>query len=380
MSSKVVILEIKDYNVIEIKNKIRSCLNKHFPIETYFNPSDKILLKPNLLMAADPSQAIVTHPAVIEAVGGIFTEKGFKVSLGDSPGGFNGQKEMSLVYKESGYADFPEKNNIELLYTDKNIMTEGLPLCWWADGRYKLINMPKLKTHELMILTLAVKNLYGCIYGMHKSKLHVDYPRPKDFVNILFKLNQLINPSLNIVDGILAMEGEGPAKKGTPKKLNIIVIGNSALHTDLVISRMIGLSDQFNPLIKAALERGLIDEASLEIIDERSNKNIADFRLPGPTKIDNIPKSILNILGSLVKFQPKINFKKCTGCGQCAKICPKETISIINLKAVINYRNCISCLCCAEMCKFAAIDLKKSFLIRLAGAIGKLFSSNKGKK
>jgi uncharacterized protein (DUF362 family) len=88
MSSKVAILEIADYNVSEIKNKVLACFNKHFPMEVYFNPSDKILLKPNLLMPAKTEQAIVTHPAVIEAVGSIFIEKGFEVSVGDSPGGF----------------------------------------------------------------------------------------------------------------------------------------------------------------------------------------------------------------------------------------------------------------------------------------------------
>lgn len=380
MSSKVAVLEIRDYSVLEIKAKVEACLNKHFPLETYFNPNDLILLKPNLLMPAPPEQAIVTHPAVIEAIGAILVKKGFKVSIGDSPGGFVSQKEMALVYKDSGYAGFSEENKFELLYSDKNIMKEGLPICWWADGRYKIINMPKLKTHELMTLTLAVKNLYGCICGMHKSKLHVDYPRPVDFVDILFKLNQLICPALNIVDGILSMEGDGPAKKGRPKKLNLLVIGNNALHTDLVISRMLGLPDHSNPLIKAAMQRGLIDEKSLEIIHEYPHKKITGFSFPGPTKIADVPKPILNFLKIFVKFQPKINLKKCTGCGQCAKICPKETISIIDLKAVINYKGCISCLCCAEMCRFAAIGLKKSFLLKIISFISKTLNFKGGKK
>jgi ferredoxin len=215
-------------------------------------------------------------------------------------------------------------------------------------------------------LTLAVKNLYGCISGLHKSQLHINYPQPKNFVEILLKLNGMVKPSLNIIDGILAMEGAGPSKKGTPRKLNVIILSDNALYADFAVGRLLNIKDDAHPLIKAAKERGMLDEKELEIISDAGNFPLArDFVLPSPSILNNIPGGAVNILKAILKFYPRINFEKCVSCGACGTVCPKKAITTIKGKAVIDYKECISCLCCAEMCRFAAIDLKKSFLVRI---------------
>lgn len=375
MKPKVVVLAIKEYDLDLLQNRILAVLSQHFPLSEYFSKQDKILLKPNMLMDASPDEAVATHPLFVEAVGRIFKAQGFSVSLADSPGGFITNRDMPSVYQACGYQAVAERNGFDLLYPKSSFIQDGLPLCWWADGSFKMINLPKLKTHELMTMTLAVKNLYGCISGMHKSQLHINYPKPADFVQIILKLNGMIKPSLNIVDGILALEGPGPAKKGKPRHLGWVVIGNSALYTDLVISRLVGLNDQLHPLIKYAKLHGLLDEKQLTVINPDKIMPIANFKIPSSAFLDRLPAGLANLLTRIIKFYPKVNKEECRACLICIKVCPKHAISLIETKANINYKKCIKCLCCAEMCKFGAIDLDKNWFLKFLKILHNLTKS-----
>ncbi|MFA5271677.1 MAG: DUF362 domain-containing protein, partial [Candidatus Omnitrophota bacterium] len=256
---KVVILKIEEYDFDVLKERIKAAIGKHFLASTIFTQGDKILLKPNLLLPAEPEEAIITHPVFIEAVGAIFKEMGCMVAIADSPGGFVGNKDMDDVYKDTRIKETALRQNFELFYPNQSVILEGFPLCWWTNG-FKMVNLPKLKTHDIMTLSLATKNLYGCISGIHKSYLHKVHPKTADFTNIIIKLYKMIKPSLNIVDGILSLEGNGPAKRGIPRKLNAVVIADDALYCDYAISKLLGLKDDFNPLVKQAKKEGLLNE------------------------------------------------------------------------------------------------------------------------
>lgn len=372
---RVVLIKIAEYDPQILKQKIKSTLERYFPLEQYFSFRDKILLKPNLLMPSSPHEAITTHPAILETLGEIFKEKGFGVFIADSPGGFVSERDMDYVYQGCELKDVAKRIGLELLYPTESMVREGIPLCWWAvSGRkretFKIINVPKLKTHDIMVLTLAVKNLYGCISGLHKSHLHKKYPRPQEFSEVLIKLYQMIKPSLNIVDGILAMEGRGPAKAGSPRRLGVIVIGNDALYTDFVISRLLGLKDEENPLLKKAKEKGLFCEEELEFISEDKDFKVKDFVFAPPAITNQIPAAFLWLFKLLIRFRPIINKDKCTGCGICVKVCPKGAIEIKKQKAVIDYSKCIMCMCCSEMCRFGAVDLQSSIFVKALKKLG----------
>lgn len=374
---KVVILKIDNYDCGLLKDRIKKVLTEHFPLESYFCRQNKILLKPNLLLPALPQEAIVTHPLLIKAVGSIFREEGFSLAIADSPGGFVTMKDMDYVYDFCGVKKIAQEQGFELFYPDKSIICENVPLCWWADlkkNNLQMVNLPKLKTHDLAVLTLAVKNLYGCISGLHKSYMHKIHPRSKDFMKILIFLYNNIKPRLNIVDGILAMEGNGPAKRGTPRKLNIVVIGDDALYTDYVITGLLGLSEQANPLIVAA--RDLINNNDLEVISEMEEP-VKNFRFPGTYIFDRIPSRFFPLIRLLLGFKPRVNANKCTGCGRCVKICPRKAIVIKQGKVRIDHKRCIMCMCCSEMCCYGAIDVDKSLVLRI---IGKLCSNERSQK
>ena len=190
---RVVLIKINEYDPQILKEKITATLDKYFPLSDYFTSSDKILLKPNLLMPSSPQEAITTHPAVIDIVGTIFKERGFSVSVADSPGGFVSERDMDCIYEGCGIKDAAQHAGFELLYPTESLVRDKIPFCWWAmtgnrKESFKMVNLPKIKTHDIMILTLAVKNLYGCISGLHKSHLHKIYPRAQEFSNILINL------------------------------------------------------------------------------------------------------------------------------------------------------------------------------------------------
>ncbi len=367
---KVVILEIEDYNLLILKEKISKAIKEHFSGEKKFLAADKILLKPNLLSISSPEEAITTHPVFLEAVGMIFKDLGCRVFMADSSGGFASDKDTDYVYQALGLKEIATRCGFELLYPTHTVVREGFPFCWWADSLasgaedgFKMINLPKLKTHTIMVLTLAVKNLYGCISGAYKSQLHRLNPRTEDLAKVILKLYKNIKPALNIVDGILALEGEGPAQKGKPKKISIVVIGDDALYVDYAIGRFLGLADNAHPLIKAAKSDGLLEEKELTLISEVKGKCV-NFKLPAPFILNCLPKAILPLGRRLLKFRPRINKEKCTGCLKCRQICPNQAIEIKKGKAFIDYQKCIMCMCCAEVCRYCAVDLEKSLLLK----------------
>lgn len=369
---KVVILKIDDYDLAVVKNKIQTAILTHFDCGKLFSPQDKILLKPNLLTISSPSEAIVTHPVIIEAVGKIFQEMGLPVFIADDPGAFFDVKDVDSVYEALGLKEIALRCGFELLYPKQSVLRENLPLCWWAcpgenqaAGLFKIVNLPKLKTHDIMVLTLAVKNLYGCIRGLYKSRLHGIYPRTEEFTGVILKLYKLIKPSLNIVDGILSLEGAGPAKRGAPRKLGVVVIGDDALYTDYVIGRLLGLKDEFNPLIKKAKQEGLIVEDNLEVISELGDFQVKDFKFPPVSVLNRLPDWVIKLFTTLFTFRPVINQEKCQRCGVCGKICPKQAIAMENNKFRIIYQQCIRCMCCSEMCPVGAVDIEKSILLKI---------------
>lgn len=369
---RVVILKIEEYNFNTLKARISESIYKYFSPAKLFSPGDKVLLKPNLLMPAVPEEAIVTHPVFVEAVGCILKDMGCLVAIGDSPGGLVENRDMDDIYEITRYKQIAHARGFELLYPKESIVREGLPLCAWVDG-FKMVNLPKLKTHDIMMLTLAAKNLYGCISGLRKSYLHRTHPRADNFAEIIIQLYRMLKPALHIIDGIIALEGHGPGKGGKPRKLGMVAIGDDALAMDYAVARLLGLPQANNPLIKKAQKQGLISVGDIEIISEMAAHEVKKFRFPAPFILNNIPEPLLGPFRAVYKFRPAVSSKKCTGCAFCKTVCPQGAIDIKKDKASIDYKKCIMCMCCAEMCRFGAVDVAEGAILKIIKTIIKCF-------
>ena len=322
----------------------------------FIENGDKVLIKTNLLNASTPEKTIVTNPIFIKNV----IEELLKIKadpfIGDSPSGSFTKRRLEKVYSKSGMLDLSKELGIELNYNTKTqrvSIPEGKRLkktsiCNFALDADKIISLPKLKTHSLMIMTLAIKNMYGVIPGLTKARYHSMYIRKKAFAEMLNDLISVIKPDLSIIDGIISMEGDGPAG-GNPIELGLMLASENPYALDLTVCDILDIEPVGIPVLKDAKIRKLIpNEISYPLLSP-SQVKYKDFKLPSTSGHILTGKKIPN------KYP--IPNDNCTACGECVELCPKKIIEIEKKKALIDYSKCIRCYCCHEVCSYNAIDL-----------------------
>jgi len=340
---------------------------------------EHILLKPNVLFGDNPERCSTTNPVVFQETGRLFKESGAELYFGDSPGFGKAaiqlkRSGMSRAGAEVGIkeADFDNGREVlfkESFFTRKFLIADGV---LEADG---LISIGKLKTHQLTRITAAVKNQFGCIPGLIKAKYHVDLAVVDDFAEMLVALNLLLKPRLYIVDGIMAMEGNGP-RSGDPVKMNVLLFSRDPIALDATICRMIDLKPEYVPTMKPGMEWGLGTYRSEEIqivgdqLENFINTGFKATRRP-PARIQRIGS--MSFLFNLFGSRPAIREEKCVCCGVCIEVCPVKPKALIRRAVdkqelqppVFDYSKCIYCYCCQELCPEKAIWVKTPLLGRI---------------
>ncbi|UCD34287.1 MAG: DUF362 domain-containing protein, partial [Nitrospiraceae bacterium] len=247
--------------------------------------NSRVVIKPNLLAPASPDKAVLTHPLIVKAVVEYVLDKGADVQISDSPAVGSFEK----ILKESGIKDALEGLNVryeqfrESVKIDVGEPFKKIAIAAEAVSADFLINLPKLKTHTHMLLTLGIKNLFGCIVGLKKPEWHLRAGVDKEmFASLLVKIYQAVNPSITILDGILAMEGQGPGKRGEPRQLNVLMAGSNAAALDAAVCRMLGLPPDNVPTNKIAEALGLLDDG---IAVDGDLPRVDNFKLPEITPL-----------------------------------------------------------------------------------------------
>ena len=216
---------------------IRALVGRMGGMERFVRPGERFALKTNLLRPAPPESAICTHPAVVEAVARLVREAGGTPVICDSPGGaLHKEGVLRGLYEKTGMAAAAAAAGAEL-GLDPSTRTVSLPEgrvlrqaeiiapVAEADG---VIDLCKMKTHVLMSMTGAVKNLFGVLPGLAKVGYHATHPDHAAFADVLLDLTAYVKPRLSLMDGILAMEGDGPGSSGTPRKAGLLTWSSSA--------------------------------------------------------------------------------------------------------------------------------------------------------
>lgn len=349
---KVAVIKCEDYDS-DVLTAVKQVLKN---ADIKIPSSKRILIKPNCLGPYPPEKAITTHPAVVKAVIEILKEKGCEVSIGESSG-FIHQYTTKDVLRESGIEQAAKETGTELLIFEKekikntNIkdQTVGLPAC--LNKFDVIVNIAKLKTHELTKYTGAVKNVFGFVVGARKPYLHSVFSSPQEFSEMLLDLYEKITPQINMIDGIVGLEGDGPGTGGVPKQTGLLFASSNAIALDIVASRTIG----FEPLEiltnKIGVERKLLDERITVIGD----KITVEYKKPKTAAV-SIPPFLLRFLFKQYTRYPFIVSSKCTKCRACEEVCPQKTIK----NFVIGKRSCITCYCCSEFCPNNAIEFRMS--------------------
>jgi len=377
MDTKVSILEASTYESGALKKAVVKLLEPLGGMEAFVAPGDRVLLKPNMLSVKNPEAAVTTHPAIVKVVAELAIAAGAVVVIGDSPGIGGFQR----VAETSGIAAAARESGAQLVPFDTAVEVHG-------NGRFKrihlasayleadkIINLPKLKTHEMMTMTCAVKNLFGAVVGTEKAGWHLKAGTSVDqFARLLLEIYLLKKPVLNIVDAITAMEGNGPGS-GDPVTVNRLLAGVNPVAVDLVAGRLAGIPPELLHLEREAVSMGLpgssMDELELIGVDD-ATFSVRPFRLPEGLDVQfGLPKFLKKSLRHYLMARPAVNSKLCTLCGVCRDACPPGIISIQNSALTIETGRCIRCWCCRELCPQDAMGVEKSLLLKTLSALRK---------
>lgn len=339
----------------------------------------KIGIKVNLVGNFGPDKAATTHPLLVKKLCEFLIERGAIVTIGDSPGGLFTESILKSIYKGTGFLICEEigaKLNYDVstsqLKVEKQVV-KTLDVSNWLLEQDALINFAKLKSHGMMALSASVKNMFGIVPGVLKPEYHYRYPNHDDFANMLIDINEVFDCKLNLIDGIIGMEGNGPTQ-GEPRYIGAILASRKPYPLDVVACKIIDLDIDNVYTVSESIKRGLTanyDEIILnKPIDDIIIKDYKNI-LPGKSmefseKFKGPFGKIINpIIAKVLTVKPKVQKKECIGCKKCANICPVNAIEMIKKKPVINRDKCIRCFCCQEFCPVGAMKAHKNIIVKI---------------
>jgi uncharacterized protein (DUF362 family)/NAD-dependent dihydropyrimidine dehydrogenase PreA subunit len=377
--SKVAIIRCESYEYSDVKKAVQRGIDLIGGAGKFAAKGQKTLLKVNLLVGEPPEKCVTTHPSVFKAVAEVFLKEGAFVCWGDSPAFGNtvlaaGKAGILKAAEELGIpmADF--KTEVDVFH-ENGIQNKKFVIAKAVVDNDVIISIPKLKTHAFEKFTGCVKNQFGCIPGVKKGEYHIKLPDSDKFAKMLVDLNNFVHPALYIMDGIYAMEGNGP-RGGTPRKMNILLFSSDPIAIDATVCRLINLNPEFVPTIKYGRETGsgtyIEDEIKLLGDDYGSFKQY-DFNINRLPLKGYKEKGVMRFVNNHFVPKPFIVHEKCIKCGICVNMCPTNPKSVNwtggdkKKPPVHNYKTCIRCYCCQEMCPESAIKLKYPLLRKMFG-------------
>lgn len=317
----------------------------------------KVLIKPNIVHACpENKEASTTNPKLVKSVCKILKKNNCKIFIGESSfmntdDAFISSGINKIVKEFNAKRVIFEQDKLVKIKNSKAKVLKEFEISKTLKETDLIINIPKLKTHQLTKFTGAVKNLYGVIPGGMKQKLHLTANNEKKFSSLLLDIYQEIKPEINIIDGVIGMEGDGPTS-GKTKKTGYILASKNAISLDIVSSKLIGYNPKKILTIKQGIKRGLGDykyelkglkklpliKFKKPIVHEESYKKVKKFFIQRPIIVDK---------------------NKCIKCGVCASRCPAKAICMKPFPE-INKKKCIRCFCCMEVCPQNALSLKNN--------------------
>jgi uncharacterized protein (DUF362 family) len=321
----------------------------------------KVLIKPNLLNASAEEKAVTTHPLVIRAAAEYVLSKGGKPLVADSPPIGSFEKIISKCGLKDALKDMPVE--LSELGSSRKVPVTGrwkhIELSEEALDAGIIINIPKLKTHVQMGMTLAVKNLFGCIIGMKKPEWHYRIGENRDiFAELLLTVYSILRPSINIMDGILSMEGRGPGSGGTPRHLGALMGSDNAVALDASVCELVGVKPLSLATNKKAWDMGLYEE--YETLGGLSA--VKDFKTPDLKEMLLGPSYARGFIKQQLVNRPVCIDKTCKLCRECQKICPAGAISLKDKRIAFDYDICIKCYCCLEICPHGSMKMHETLI------------------
>lgn len=313
-----------------------------------------VVIKPNVLRSATPEEGITTHPAVLKAViNEVVKRRPASLIVGDNPGvfsyGMNEQAFKDTGLMEAAGAYYRNLGAETVQMTMNSPYLESALVSRAIIDADVYISLPKFKTHGLTGLSCAIKNNFGLLAGALKAQTHKKAGNPFNFAEALVEVFALKVPDLILVDGVLAMEGNGPASKDLVN-LGKILASDDPVAIDTVVAHMMGFTEQPRTIELAAAKGYGINELSRITIHGKLEV-IPDFKLP-----QSGPQGGA-IMESVTALRPKVNNELCSLCATCVEHCPNGALTMEEYPS-LDPGKCITCYCCQELCPQKAIELK----------------------
>jgi uncharacterized protein (DUF362 family) len=250
----VILTRCSDYNRTKIAETIATQFKLLGGLEKFVTRGDTVLLKPNFIAPKPRCCATQTDPAVLLELATLLKDFGARPFIGDSPAWSNvfaciKALEMEDVLKKLSIPvkqlNKPKKCRIGA----KNIEVGISSIALDADV---IINLPKFKTHQQLVTTFAVKNMFGCVSGKRKALWHFVKGKKADrFCGLLIEIYKFLNPALTIIDGIIAMDGPGPIN-GRARPLGWLLGGIDPFALEVICSKLVNINPENLPIIRTA--------------------------------------------------------------------------------------------------------------------------------
>ena len=368
--SMISVVQCSNYDQKQVDEAMEQLLHHIGGLQQFVKKGNQVHIKPNLLTAKPPGKAATTHPLIVKSIVKRVMDLGGVVTIGDSPAGIS--RPIEEYWQKTGMEQVAAETGARLVKFEKKGVIErqvnGVSyfIAKSVANADIIINLCKLKTHNLTLLTGAIKNMFGSIPGFKKSEYHKQAPHVEEFSKIIVDIFSIARSRLNIMDAVEIMEGNGPSA-GNVKHLGLILASKDAVALDTLASKIMGFEDGEILTTEYAYEQGL-GEKNIENIKilGSSLESFYDlqFVLPSNRYLRYVPVSIVKVLGKLIWVRPMPDEKRCEKCGICITNCPTQAMSPRNGFPVIDYNKCISCFCCDEVCPHDAIDQKMSWLAK----------------
>ncbi|MEI2578344.1 DUF362 domain-containing protein [Scytonema sp. PRP1] len=258
----VSLIRATSYEREALQESLETLLEPLGGMAAFVKPGNRVLLKPNLLTGARPGKECTTRPELVYAIAQIVMEAGGKPFLGDSPA-FGSAKGVAVA---NGYLPILEELNLPIIefhgqrYQTVNEGFNHLLLCKEAMEADVVINLPKVKSHTQLVLTLGVKNLFGCVPGKMKAWWHMEAGKDANrFGEMLVETARAIDPDLTIIDGIIGHEGNGPSG-GEPRPLGVLAASPDVFALDRAMVEILNVPPEQVPTVAASMRLGLVGE------------------------------------------------------------------------------------------------------------------------
>ncbi|MCL2001511.1 MAG: DUF362 domain-containing protein, partial [Planctomycetes bacterium] len=347
-------------------------------MKRFVSSGSRVLLKPNLVLGKPTARAVNTHPEIVRAAAVLAFEAGAaRVAVGDSPG----YGTAGSAARACGLAAVTAELGLELIeFTPAEKISRDrafprLELAREMLAAEVVINLPKMKTHSQMLMTLAVKNLFGAVPGARKLQWH--YRAGRDRLLFARALNEIalaVRPALSILDAVVGMDGRGPTA-GRARPVGFLAAGADPWAVDAAVMDVLGVERTLLFTLAAASEYGPRGWEGVRILGAAPESlRPADWTIPeletlqmhGGIVERHLPR-LAAWLRSRISPKP-IPGPKCVVCGRCVEICPAKAMRLDHRKVAINDSDCVRCYCCHELCPYEGMNIVSGGLLaRLLG-------------